>query len=235
MTPAIHYDLPTTPWRAVSRHAIGFTAGASTPAAKRWDVQPKAIEGSSDTMVGDILDTLWLGVKGRNRWMDYAATLRHALYVAKAACMQWRLARHQNQVPTVLQRHARGPRKHRCGTPLAISASVRIEQGAISMPSVRNEPLAMLAPTPANRCTISASACRSLRLSLVSYSLVISRLRGRRGDASRCQVHGASEAPARRNDARRARNADDDPRPVTRPAAHEVVHDLGSLEAVRRE
>lgn len=43
-------------------------------------------------------------------------------------------------------------------TPLAISAKVRTEQGATSMPSVRNEPLAMLAPTSAIGCVTSASA-----------------------------------------------------------------------------
>jgi hypothetical protein len=234
MTPAIHYDLPTTPWRAVSRHAIGFTAGASTPAAKRWDVQPKAIEGSSDTMVGDILDTLWLGVKGRNRWMDMPplsvtlCTLRRRLVcsgasrVIRTKCRRSFSDTPADRVSIVVAR--RWQSLQACASSRALSACRAFETS-------RSQCLLRRLPTgvryPQARADHYGSAWSQISSS--------SRLRGRRGDASRCQVHGASEAPARRNDARRARNADDDPRPVTRPAAHEVVHDLGSLEAVRRE
>ena len=46
-------------------------------------------------------------------------------------------------------------------TPVAISLMVRTEQGATIMPSVRNEPEAMEAPTSLSRCVTSARPIRS--------------------------------------------------------------------------
>ncbi|MOA24861.1 hypothetical protein D3C78_1455590 [compost metagenome] len=42
--------------------------------------------------------------------------------------------------------------------PWATAASVRIEQGTITMPAVWNAPLASVAPTSRTECTWSASA-----------------------------------------------------------------------------
>ena len=56
----------------------------------------------------------------------------------------------------------------------AIAESVRMEQGATSIPAVRNEPLAMPAARLPIGCTTSASACTSSRLNAVSEARVSS-------------------------------------------------------------
>ena len=48
-------------------------------------------------------------------------------------------------------------------TPVAVAASVFMEHGATIIPSVRKEPLAILAPISRSECTTSASASSSLR------------------------------------------------------------------------
>jgi hypothetical protein len=52
--------------------------------------------------------------------------------------------------------------------PCATAASVFIEHGAITMPAVMNEPLAIEAPTSRTLCTTSASFVMSLRASWYS-------------------------------------------------------------------
>ena len=82
-------------------------------------------------------------VEPRHGRQDHRAGLGRAAKVVEHDDRQRRLAGHQNQFAALLQMHVGRAVDHFALVPWTIALRVPVEQGQITMPSVRNEPLAI--------------------------------------------------------------------------------------------
>src|SRR6202021_827992 len=133
------------------------------------------VENSPQGVVDHLLQAFRAGIERRHRRIDDRAPLggrRHRAQMTE-------VGGGSRTIRTSRRRSLRTTSAARVSnddvTPVAISERLRIEQGAITMPSVRNDPLEMEAPILSIWCTTSASAVTSATLTSSSWVNAIDR------------------------------------------------------------
>ena len=133
------------------------------------------VEHAPERMIDHVVERFRLRIERRHRRIDDRARLGHRRHAADMAEMQRRFAQHQHDAARAPS--ARRRRRARSGsavTPVAISAIVLIEHGAITMPRcVERSARAGRARCRCSACTTSASASTSATFRLVSAASVV--------------------------------------------------------------
>ena len=119
------------------------------PSLDQANIDIKQIKASADGLVDDVVNSLWLVIKGGYRRNDNRAILCDRQHAAQVTGMQRRLTHQQHQTAPFFQGNVGGPAQQRIGRTMRSIESVRIEHGAITIPRVLNDPDEMTAPTSA--------------------------------------------------------------------------------------
>jgi hypothetical protein len=79
------------------------------PALDQTDIEVEQIKASPDSLVDDIVNRLWLMIKGRNRRQNDCTIFGRMEHAAQVSGMQRDLAHDQHEMASLLQSHVGRP------------------------------------------------------------------------------------------------------------------------------